>query len=565
MIEYDNSAVIGILFRTAGSVVPGAIPVGLCTGCVGLFLAILREVGKQNEWLSKNIYHEEFIEKPTAIQIFASVLGYLLVVRTNMALSRWMEAISNVESMLSKWGDAFKALSAFFAGKKDTEERMKRIQFFRARVAHWFSLMACLAFATLRGGQITCLDDVPIKVMLHAEDPNQPRLKKKMSFAIARQSDIAGAGFPGPRMSRQSSGGSSSAKLGGRSMHSRVIDPQDLERTQLINDMDLQVLYSPTPDEVEALDFASDKVNIISLWIIQGIVLEVRAKTLDAPPPIVTRVLQELSNGMLGFNQAHKVAMTPFPFPFAQMVSVLLLLMDLIFPFYVDNFTQNVIVTPLVSFLIPMCYHGLNNTAIELEEPFGLDLNDVDIENRNEAYQKMLIDTLRMPTVPPYAEDWPKADATRFERTICRKVCRQVQGLAHRHPESKWQWDIIHVLNKPRTSVPETSSPDESPRESRDNGQLSPMNASASDLVKQPDSLQDTVSEEETKQSWAEESNQEETNLSHVGKPGPIIPELNTFLGTLTACETAADLCSAGHERRERPIRLPSPGSERTW
>mmetsp|Transcript_661 Transcript_661/g.1178 ORF Transcript_661/g.1178 Transcript_661/m.1178 type:complete len:545 (+) Transcript_661:128-1762(+) len=544
MIEYDNGAVFGILFQISGSVVPSAIPIGLVTGSIGLALAILREIGKKNEWLKNNIYHEKLIENAIAIQIFASVLGYLLVVRTNMALSRWMEAISMVESMLSKWGDAFKALSGFFSGKKDTPERMKRIQLFRARVAHWFSLMACLAFATLRGGRIGKLDDVPIKVMLHPEDPNTPKLKKKMSFAVSRQSDMD-EGATGLRTSM-------SSDPIHRSMHSKVIDNRDEDRTKLINDMDLVVLYSPTPDEVQALDHANDKVNIVSLWIIQGIVLEVRAKTLDAPPPIVTRILQELSAGMLGFNQAHKVAMTPFPFPFAQMVSVLLLLMDLIFPFYVDAFTQHVVVTPIISFLIPLCYHGLNNTAIELEEPFGTDWNDVDIENRNEAYQKILIDALRMPTVPPYEEEWPKKEATRFERQISRNVCRQTQWLIERHPESKWQWDIFHLINKP-IEKKEIESVDE---DSANGSPLGITNRGFDELK------QDAVSEEGPP-SWAEESNQEETNVSEAGRKDILIPELNDLLpAPFSSCESPnIDCCTAGHDRQVIPARLPPPAS----
>merc|ERR1711908_216199 len=126
-----------------------------------------------------------------------------------------------------------------------------------------------------------------------------------------------------------------------------------------------------------------DKVNVVGLWIIQGIITEIRSKILDVPPPIVTRVFQEISNGMLGFNQAHKVALVPFPFPLAQMVSLLLVILYLTLPLYLDAFTKNVVITPILSALIPMCYCGLNRIAIELEEPFGTDDNDVDIEVRH--------------------------------------------------------------------------------------------------------------------------------------------------------------------------------------
>merc|ERR1719389_963682 len=103
-----------------------------------------------------------------------------------------------------------------------------------------------------------------------------------------------------------------------------------------MDQMELWVLASPSPEEIRRLELASDKVNCVCLWIVQGIICEIRAGRLDAPAPIVTRVFQELSTGMLGFNQAHKVAMVPFPFPFAQMVSLLLLVLYCMLPFYLD-------------------------------------------------------------------------------------------------------------------------------------------------------------------------------------------------------------------------------------
>ena len=38
-------------------------------------------------------------------------------------------------------------------------------------------------------------------------------------------------------------------------------------------------------------------------------------------PPILTRTYQTLGWGMLAFNRAMKIAMVPFPFPFAQVLT----------------------------------------------------------------------------------------------------------------------------------------------------------------------------------------------------------------------------------------------------
>lgn len=186
----------------------------------------------------------------------------------------------------------------------------------------------------------------------------------------------------------------------------------------LISDLDLLVLSVPSAEEVAILEQASDKPGAICLWIIQGVILMIRNKLLDIPPPIVSRVFQEISNGMLGFNQAHKVAMVPFPFPFAQMVSLLLLILYCGMPFYIDLFTQNPVCTPLLSFLLPMVYCALNTIAVELEEPFGTDHNDVDIEVRHEDFLWLLVDVLRAPKMCPVG------DTTVLEETIIRGVLR---------------------------------------------------------------------------------------------------------------------------------------------
>lgn len=540
MIQYDNSEVIRILFRVQGSIFLKPLPVSTLTGLAGLALALIRYFEKTDEFFKAT--DGKYMENSFGISIFLTVLGYLLVVRTNMALRRYMDAIGDVETMVSKWADAFKNLSSFFAGKSDTPERMERILMFRFRVAHWFSLMAALGFAALRNGcQIENLDDVQIKVILGdggmrdttteastevAESGPSPTQRRK-SFAQNRSATIgsveriSGATRPStnsdasdveedmsepsrrksveiaededviqPSVSSSSNptekkkifaanksatfastvsdlSRTGSVKSGHRTSGSSQntmatavsrktlhkaktmedIGESGAKKTEELRSMDLDVLSMPTYEEVTLLDDADDKVNLISLWIVQGIVTEMRAKTLDTPPPIVTRVLQELSSGMLGYNQAFKVAMTPFPFPFAQMVSILLLLLDVTLPFGVDNFTQNIVLTPLLSFFLPLCYHGLNNTSVELEEPFGTDLNDVDIESRNSHFHGMLIDVLRLPNRPPYAQDWPES-CWDFEQKIRRGVIRGLNSAVD-DDNDHWLWDVLTLRTRP--------------------------------------------------------------------------------------------------------------------
>lgn len=402
MIDYDNSNQFKIILQMSGSVLPGCLPVGFFTFSLGLALALYRHFDDtMNEKVGESPPHVgQFIVHSFSIQTIAVVIGYLLVVRTNMALGRWMDGISEIQLMISKWGDAYDALSGFFAGRSTTctPEMRTRILNFRVRTAHWFSLMSCLAFATLRrSGEKEdpvppeeWLDSVPIKEMFGGG----PTMKAK-SFSKSRSKSL----------------------LGDTAFQEAEKKAQE---EKLIEGLDLLVLATPTAEEVRLLSMAHDKVSTICLWIIQSIILEIRAGTLDTPPPIVSRVFQEISNGMLGFNQAHKVAMTPFPFPFAQMVSLLLVMLYIAMPFYIDMFTKNPVVTPIISFLLPSCYCGLNRIAIELEEPFGTDANDVNIEVRHEEFLMMLVDVLRHPDCSPVTADF------HVEEKILRGLVRGV-------------------------------------------------------------------------------------------------------------------------------------------
>lgn len=389
MIAYENDAYLAVLLRASGSVVPDCLPVSIACFLFGLTLTLLRE----HTDLMNNA--GEYIEHPLGVRIIATVLGLLLAMRTSMALNRWMDGISQVQLMLSKWGDAYMSLSGFFADRvtHDTDEETQlRILLFRVRIAHWFSLMSCLAFATLRARQIISLSGVPIQEMFAGPDDEEV----VKTFA-----------------------GDAIANTGSQSSHTEPEMPVIRAPGGDLPELDLMVLSAPSRLETQLLEIATDKVNTIYLWITQGIIEEVRAKTLDTAPPIVSRVFQELSNGKLGFAQAHRVAMVPFPFPFAQMISVLMVITLAVMPLYIELFTQNPIMSPLLCFVCPLCYMGLNRVAVELEEPFGTDWNDVDIEIRHHEFLLQLADIIRMDTLPPnYSKGLGRTSRATEERIL---------------------------------------------------------------------------------------------------------------------------------------------------
>merc|ERR1712151_568000 len=106
-------------------------------------------------------------------------------------------------------------------------------------------------------------------------------------------------------------------------------------------------------------------------------------------PPILSRVYQELSNGMLAFFMAMKICLVPFPFPFAQFLQYALVAFYLFCPFAVLVSLEEPIpgldVTWLslpMNFLACAGFVSLNEIAVELEEPFGEDDNDYPVHQQ---------------------------------------------------------------------------------------------------------------------------------------------------------------------------------------
>lgn len=97
------------------------------------------------------------------------------------------------------------------------------------------------------------------------------------------------------------------------------------------------------------------------------------------PPPIVSRVFQELSNGLLAYNNAMKMKQVPVPFAYVQFNALLLNSFNILCPIAVARFTENIVMSGLTAALITGGFTALWLVANELEDPFGTDHNDLPV------------------------------------------------------------------------------------------------------------------------------------------------------------------------------------------
>lgn len=122
---------------------------------------------------------------------------------------------------------------------------------------------------------------------------------------------------------------------------------------------------------------ATCRVELVSCWIHQLIVDNIDTGIMPAPPPIQSRVFQEMSNGSLNMHNAYKIAKTPFPFPYAQMTTVLLLAHWILTPVLMCSWTQHWAWAFIWTFTPVLSFWCIDLIASEIEQPFGADVNDL--------------------------------------------------------------------------------------------------------------------------------------------------------------------------------------------
>lgn len=165
------------------------------------------------------------------------------------------------------------------------------------------------------------------------------------------------------------------------------------------------------------------KVELVFQWIQQLIVQNIETGVLKIPPPILSRSFQEIGNGMVAFREAMKISTIPFPFPYAQVSQTLLILHWLCTPLVVSQYVSTPWWGALFSFLQVFVYWSMNAIAIEIENPFGMDANDLDAASMQGEMNRnllLLIDEATQRT--PTSADPAMMEATKTENSCCGLV-----------------------------------------------------------------------------------------------------------------------------------------------
>ena len=134
------------------------------------------------------------------------------------------------------------------------------------------------------------------------------------------------------------------------------------------------------------------KTQLVWGWLSEFIVREHLAGGLGGVgPPIVSRIVQFLSDGMISYNLARKTMYVPFPFPHAQLSAFFVLAMTVAVPFLMDQYANQTWLGVCLTFLTVTCLAGLHEVARELENPFRNAPNDVPLGTLLAFYNEALV------------------------------------------------------------------------------------------------------------------------------------------------------------------------------
>ena len=159
------------------------------------------------------------------------------------------------------------------------------------------------------------------------------------------------------------------------------MDRTQKARTEFNRTRPMPVIGGVSENEIAFLQKsrgASAKTTIAWGWLSEFIIREHLAGSLGAVgPPIISRIFQFLSDGMIHYNHARKIMFIPFPFPHAQLTAVFTATLVFVVPLLMTEFTGLIWLGCLLTFLTVTCLFGLHEVAKELENPFRNIPNDI--------------------------------------------------------------------------------------------------------------------------------------------------------------------------------------------
>jgi len=149
--------------------------------------------------------------------------------------------------------------------------------------------------------------------------------------------------------------------------HGSALDELKIDQSECYEVLDIRGLDDETLSMLtHAKDSGFNRVEVL-LHLIQVLVINAqKGMVIDVPPPILSRVYQTLSRGFVNLLNAKKIKDTRFPFPHAQAIALMILILSVLTPLVITSLMQEAILAMAATFVPILGLCILNYAAEEL-------------------------------------------------------------------------------------------------------------------------------------------------------------------------------------------------------
>lgn len=254
---------------------------------------------------------------------------------------------------------------------------------FLQEVSHLLSLLSAVAFTTLRNDLTRAPSPLAEYVVGSPWPPLDPDYKEKRSGGTGDSDDDEEVDYY--EMSETS-----------KVINYVLGNMRNSQQRTLYNACrPFLVLGGVSDAEIDSLQRARGvlaKTALATLWLQEFISREFAAGALgNTPPPIVSRLFQFISDGMVGYNQARKVAYIPFPFAHTQLTTFFVVVIIYYVPILILTFVNGIVAAAILNFLTVCVFVGLWQVSNELEDPFRNVPNDLPLNYFQAQFNEALV------------------------------------------------------------------------------------------------------------------------------------------------------------------------------
>mmetsp|Transcript_54911 Transcript_54911/g.147011 ORF Transcript_54911/g.147011 Transcript_54911/m.147011 type:complete len:570 (-) Transcript_54911:44-1753(-) len=187
--------------------------------------------------------------------------------------------------------------------------------------------------------------------------------------------------------------------------------------------LDVIEFHGINQDSLAFLKDSNDRCEILMQWIQRLVVEAHEVNTIKIAAPLLTRAFQELSRGIVNLNNARKIKDIPFPFPYAQLITCMLIVHWVSTLVMASQVIESEVAAVVTCFFATFALWCLVYITMEIDQPFGEDPNDLPIRDMQKDFNQSLLTLMhrlaqRVPTYDSQNSNLRRSLTTTLEMVV---------------------------------------------------------------------------------------------------------------------------------------------------